>query len=394
MSAPKPSTRRVAVVYHFFAHYRAAVMRTLCASERFHFVMVADEAAPARLAMKLWTDYPPDRFVRARCMHLGGPFMLQLGLVRLALRRDLDAIIYLGNPFWPCTWLSAALARLCGKRVLFWTHGWVRRHRGLRRWICFLFYRIAHGLLLYGHVAKMIGIEEGFAPERLYVVYNSLDYDAQRAARQAIAPQRLRDVRHELFPGSDRPMAICTTRLVPVRRLDLLLEALALLKADGHPVDLLLVGDGPERDALTRLAAERELSVHFFGACYDESRLAELVMAAHVTVAPGKVGLTAMHSLAFGTPVITHGDADNQMPEWEAIIPGRSGGLVKHHDVADLAGCIRRWTAASRSEGSDRAACHAVIDRFYNPRFQRRVIERALDGLPADDLFWMHERDG
>ena len=56
-----------------------------------------------------------------------------------------------------------------------------------------------------------------------------------------------------------------------------------------------------------------------------------------------------------------------------------------------LAAVIKRWTATRYPDESIRAACHEIIDRFYNPAFQRRAIERCLDGLPADDLFWMRD---
>jgi glycosyltransferase involved in cell wall biosynthesis len=171
----------------------------------------------------------------------------------------------------------------------------------------------------------------------------------------------------------------------------LLIEAAARLRGEGFPVALLLVGDGPERAALEQLAKERNVPAHFAGACYDEAQLARFTMASNVTVAPGKVGLTAIQSLAFGTPVVTHDDISDQMPEWEAIIPGRNGSLFRKNDVAALADSMRPWLAAPGVDAAIRAECHRAIDRFYNPDMQRRAIERAVEGKPADDLFWMRE---
>ena len=39
-----------------------------------------------------------------------------------------------------------------------------------------------------------------------------------------------------------------------------------------------------------------------------------------LTVSPGNIGLTAIHSLSYGTPVCSHSNFNNQMPESEAII--------------------------------------------------------------------------
>lgn len=378
------------MVYHFFAHYRAAVMRQLLDSPMHDYVLVGDRQ-PTDPSIKPWDIPPTVPLIAAPCRQPMRGLMLQRGLVRLALRGDIDQIIYLGNAAWPSTWLSAAVARLMGKRVWFWSHGWTRPEAGfkdqVRRW----FYKLAHGLLLYGHVAKNLGVAKGFAPESLYVIYNSLDYEAQKQARSRVTDQRLDELRKQLFDQPDRPVVVCTTRLTALRRLDLLMRALDLLTREGHHVNLLLVGDGPQREPLKQMARQLRLGVNFFGPCYDEQALAELVMCAHATVAPGQVGLTAMHSLAYGTPVITHDDVDEQMPEWEAIIPGQTGDFFTRGDVRDLAEVIQKWTQSPRPPREVQECCFRVIDRFYNPDFQRVAIERAINGKPADDLFWLKE---
>ena len=55
--------------------------------------------------------------------------------------------------------------------------------------------------------------------------------------------------------------------------------------------------------------------------CYNEEANAELLYNASVCVCPAEVGLTAIHSLLFGTPVVSNDNFDEQMPEFESIIP-------------------------------------------------------------------------
>jgi hypothetical protein len=109
-------------------------------------------------------------------------------------------------------------------------------------------------------------------------------------------------------------------------------------------------------------------------------------MISAVTVAPGMVGLTAMQSMAYGTPVITHGDFDNQMPEAEAIVPGVTGDFFERGDVADLARVLRKWTTAPRPEGQVQSACIRCIEERYTPEFQARIIDAAVSGVPAGEL--------
>ena len=381
---------KVAVVYHCFPHYRAAVMRALLASSEHEYWLVADDHNDD-LSIKTWEVENTSRFLLAPCRKLVSSFLLQRGLLKLGWHRDWDAVVYLGNPYFLSTWISAALARATGKRVLFWTHGWNRSETGIKATLRNCFYKIAHGLLLYGHTAKSVGLAKGFSPAKLHVIYNSLDYLFQRREREGVDPASLPKLKEELFGDASCPMIICSARLTASCRFDLLLHAQALLKAEGHIVNVLLVGDGPERRALEEMAQRLNVPVRFLGACYDEAKLARLTMAAHVTVSPGKVGLTAIQSLAFGTPVITHDDYETQGPEWEAILPSRTGDFFRRGDVEDLSRVIKRWTISSQPDLKCRADCFQLLERFYNPTFQRRAIDRAVSGAPADDLFWMKE---
>src|SRR5262249_57148805 len=103
----------------------------------------------------------------------------QGGAVRIALDPQFDVIIFLGSMWHLSTWVAAVLARLSGKRVLMWTHGVLRREQGLRGYMRRAFYRLAHGLLLYGFRARDLLGADHFQAEQLYVVYNSLDVPAQ-----------------------------------------------------------------------------------------------------------------------------------------------------------------------------------------------------------------------
>ncbi len=384
-------SRRVAVIYHFFPHYRAPVVEALARSSVAHFTFVGDDheylhsIEPAKLSERVDFRLAPTHLLLK-------PFMWQWGAITQAVRPEFDTVILHSVPHWPCTWIGGLLARMLGKRVLFWGHGYLYRPRGLKGLVRRIFYAIAHEHLFYGMLSKAYAIELGWKPEKLHVVFNSLDVDLQVRIRERRGRSGLAKTRKELFGESATPVVICTTRLTAMRRIDLLLHAVARLNRSGTPVNVILLGDGPERVALERLAAELNVKVHFEGACYDEERIAELVLASNVTVSPGKIGLTAMHSMIYGVPVVTHDDIDDQAPEFEAIIPGKTGSLFHAGDVNSLAEVIRHWVQVPEPAPEVRIACQGIIERLWNPDYQRRVIERAVTCGPADDL--LSCRDG
>ncbi|HQY87981.1 MAG TPA: glycosyltransferase family 4 protein, partial [Tepidisphaeraceae bacterium] len=388
-TCPNPQSKlmNVALVYHNFAHYRSAILMELWKKGRHRYTFVSDLTDHHNPSIKPWElprDLPHKRLHTRRFLK---KLWWHSGVVSMARSKDFDALILLGNANWPAFWLAAIFGRLSGKRVYFWTHGWTHRDGRITGFIRKTFYSLAHGMMVYGHFGKMLSIDRGLDPLRIHVIYNSLDYAEQIKTRASVTEADLIETRRSIFNDIDTPIAICSTRLTQQRRLDILFEAVSRLRLRNQKINVLLVGDGPERANLEALAKQLEINVHFFGACYDETTLARLTMAANVTVAPGQVGLTAMQSLAYGTPVITHDDYLAQMPEFESIVDGETGSLVKRDDVDSLTHALELWTRSRFVDESVRNNCHAVIDRFWNPVIQRILIERALEGEVADDLY-------
>jgi Glycosyltransferase len=142
-----------------------------------------------------------------------------------------------------------------------------------------------------------------------------------------------------------------------------------------------LVGDGAELEALQEVSRALGLEgrVWFHGACYKPEKLAQLFEWADVVASPGNVGLTAIHALRHGTPVITHDNPLRQMPEAEAIRDGENGALFAEGDPADLARTLTEWFERHpQKTDALRARCKNVVNERYNSRSQAQRILEAL----------------
>lgn len=367
--APRP---KVDVVYHFFPHYRAPVLRKLANSRKFDFRFWG-----ATESFEGINAFPGDASVHIHPLKMkssGSTYFIS----GYSISKDTRALIVLGNPNIPQTWAIAAGAKLLGKKVAFWTHGWLRPESPLKAWIRNLYYGLADLVLVYDERSQDLAQESGFPRHKVRPIYNSLDWDAAQAHWGALSPATAASVRESFKIDADRNLLICTARLTSLCRFDLLIEAMAILKAKGRDTTLLLVGDGPERDRLHALSEERQVDVRFLGAIYDEAELSRLIYSADVTVSPGKVGLTAIHSLTYGTPVITHGDRNGQMPEVEAIEAGRTGMFFENGSATSLATAIDDYFANAQSRDAAREHCRDVIRSRYTPDVQRKLIEDAV----------------
>lgn len=371
----------VNVIYHHFPHYRAPVMRELTRNGRhsYRFWGSHDDVEGVKA-------FKGDGEVVINPLHfyLRGRVWVLKGYAKAVLDSSADVIIVHGSPAMPAAVIISLIGRVTGKRIMFWTHGWLRRRPPRIARMRNLFFRLADKVMVYAERAVDIAVAEGFPEGRVCPIYNSLDYDrAQDSLRKVEAETSISDRPQAMFNDPGRPLIICTARLTSICRFDILLYAANILKSEGRPVNILLVGDGPERDALEKLSESMGLSVNFYGSCYDEDELARLIYWSDITVSPGKIGLTAMHSLTYGTPAITHGDLDAQMPEVEAIIPGVSGLLFKRNDPVDLAKSISTWLENYSSNPSGRLGvrfdCQEIIKNKWNPVNQRNCIELAID---------------
>ncbi|MDE7159361.1 MAG: glycosyltransferase family 4 protein [Muribaculaceae bacterium] len=270
-------------------------------------------------------------------------------------------------------WLFVLLKALFfpKKRIFGWSHGWYGRegkwHRRLARWRM----KGMDGMFVYNERARRLMIEGGIPEEKVFTIYNSLDYDCQKKLREELPPS---DIYRRHF-GNDHNVIIFIGRLTAVKRLDMMLRAVTDLKKRGEDYNVVFIGNGTEKGNLQKLASELEVPAWFYGACYDERTNAELVASADLCVSPGNVGLTAIHTLTFGTPVITNDDFNHQMPEFESIVPGVTGGFFKAGDEKSLADEISRWFAAHPDRQAVREACYAEIDGKWNPENQMRIIK-------------------
>ncbi len=376
-------SRRVAVVYHYFAHYRRPVVFDLISAGKHHYEFLGCDHSFGS-GIKIIEDFPEGRFRKTRGWMIG-PMLIQPAAVIAAIGTRYDTLILLGDSKWPTTWLAAIIGRARGKRVFFWTHGWLREERGLQRRFRDAFYKIANGLLLYNHRAKDFGVGHGFDKDRLHVIYNSLNTDAQRGVRDTISQEQAQAAREEYFPErADCPILTTVTRLQPDKKIEMLIDAAAELEARGQHVNVLIVGDGPIREQLEERARNAGVSAHFTGAIYDERALGRMFKAADLTIMPGAIGLLVMHSMVYGTPVITHNNFDNQGPESEAIIEGVTGGFFEEGSVESLAAAIEQWIKSPKKLAGGKEQAKDMIDRFYNPQAQVALIDRAVDGKQAE----------
>lgn len=300
----------------------------------------------------------------------------QTNVVRFIFKKKYTHYLMLGDERCLSTWVFLFLSLFFPKKkIYFWSHGAYGKESRLKNFIQRLFWSFADGAILYGNYAKNVMSCSGFNTKNYYVVHNSLNYTYQLSLRNT-------DLTSSVFRkhfGNDNPVLIFIGRLTKVKNLDMLVDAISILKNKNEFYNLVLVGEGADENVLKAKVCSLglESQIWFYGACYDEKINAKLIYNADLCVAPGNVGLTAMHTMVFGTPVISHNNFAWQMPEFEAIHPNETGDFFEYKNTDSLASTISNWFFAHKNDRAEvRNACYHEIDTQWNPNFQIKVIKK------------------
>lgn len=384
---------KCAIVYHYLASYRQPIFMELMKSTNIEFTLYSGKNSEInihKINIELANKKISDGGLRWEFLKntwiFNKKFLWQSGLVNLSVFGKYDSYIFLGSPYHLSTWFAVIIVRLRGKKAYYWMHGVYKDKPRVHDFLKLkLFYKLPNGFFLYGNRSLSILRKYNVKPyNNMHVIYNSLNYVVSAERRSLVSEISIFNFRVKYFKTALEPVVVFIGRVNSIKRIDMLIDAQSALEnsIDKVKFNILIIGDGEERTKLERQITKLGLQdhVYFFGEVYDEKIISEILMYSDVCVNPGEVGLTAIHALSYGTPVISHDNLNIQMPEVEAIIPGLTGDLYGYGNVQNLAESINKWLLLNPIKTHEvMKACFSVIDNYYNPNYQRKIIEKVLN---------------
>jgi glycosyltransferase involved in cell wall biosynthesis len=161
---------------------------------------------------------------------------------------------------------------------------------------------------------------------------------------------------------------LMVSALVPYKRIDLAIDASLL-----NRVPLRIVGDGPERDRLLKLAAAKQADVAFLGTRSNEE-VRDLYRRAAAVLLPGEedFGIVPVEAQACGRPVVALGRGG----ALETVVDGITGVLVHESSAHAFADGIAR----ARQTSFDPAVIREHALRFDAAVFARS-IQSAIENM-------------
>lgn len=232
--------------------------------------------------------------------------------------------------------------------------------------------RLAHHGNLFLCASKFIRdrvLALGFPRERVQVHYIGVDVSAITARPS----------------NEERPVILHVARLVEVKGTAYLIRAFARI-ANHHPkVRLQIIGDGPLREELARLAFSCGVrsQVIFMGAqphlcTLAAMRAAQVLVLPSVTARSGAaegLGMVLLEAAATGVAQI--GTLHGGIPE--AVEDGKTGYLVPERDIDALADRLERVLKDAELRRSMGAAARQMAEVRFNLKHQCAALEDIYD---------------
>ena len=304
---------------------------------------------------------------------IGGFLWWQKGILKVLFREDYDTVIFLGDMKIVSNWVGILICKLKGKKICFWSHGIYGNEKGFKKNIRLFFLSLADDLLLYENKAKNLLIQNRFSKDHLHVIYNSINLKEQTKVYQKLLKIK-KHVKKQKFHN-----LIFFGRLTKVKKVELLIPTLFKLNQNKVKYILKIFGEGPEKQYLKLLIKHYQAEEYILleKETFVEEEIGKLFFDSDMLVSPGNVGLNAVHALCYGTPVLTHNNFRNQMPEHEVIEENRNGCFHLENDIDNIAEKIEDWFK-NQHQGYSREKARKALIKNYNPDTQVRIFEEIL----------------
>jgi glycosyltransferase involved in cell wall biosynthesis len=377
------SRGKVAILNHgYLPHYRVRLYELL--AERGGFEYVVFHGAPPS-----WVGTPelkgpfafPQRRVNNSEFRIGPLTLVYQPVIREIMTGGYDAVVITTESKFIANLALVLLGKLRGFSVLYWGFGY-HPQRGSRESdvpnpvmhrvttaIKKGFTSLSDGFIAYTKSGAERLMESGYPRERTFFVQNTIDMSEQFRLWEAERNTDPQAIRREFGLLPDSTVFTFIGRLVPIKRVDQLIEAVRRINASKlsrRPVEAVIIGDGMCMDDL-KAQAKDVPGIHFLGHKPPNDEVARCLKVSAASVVAGMVGLVANHALAHGCPVITR-ELDTHSPELEYIEHDRNG-LIIPGDMDAFAGTLARL----------------ADDEAWQARLARGALE-TRDGLRMDDM--------
>ena len=278
--------------------------------------------------------------------------------------------------------LIAVWRRFGGPKLALWGHGINRNtasSSAAGEWWKKLMLRQSDWFFAYTSGVAEDVIDMGVPQGQVTDLHNAIDTRQLSGFRDAITDDQSAKTRSDLGLG-DGPVGLYVGSLYKEKALPSLVEIGEQIRSIIPEFELLIVGDGEERQALESLERSRPW-LHILGTLFAEE-LAQVASVASLMMIPGWVGLVVLDAGALRLPIITSDRQDHSV-EIDYVTDGVNG-LVCPVDETAAAAMISELLRDSDRLARMTAASRKLADETTIENMASRFTQGILDCLAQE----------
>ncbi len=268
-------------------------------------------------------------------------FCWQAGLLSWLRQARPDVLVVEANPRLLSNYAGVWLMKKWKRPVVGWGLGvldwdapkWVLF---LRLLVLRLYCRQFDVFITYSSKGARNYQQLGIPKEKIFIAHNAVAGTNVEKVLKKIkqSPELIAHWKKE-WGLSEKPIVLFVGRLIPEKEVNHLIEACARL---GEICEVVIVGDGPERENLEALAEKSPTKIKFLGHQTGEP-LSLCFAASDLFVLPGLGGLAIQEAMGYGKPVIV---AIGDGTQADLVHHGKNGFLVEPGDIPGLSQTIEK----------------------------------------------------
>ncbi|MCK5171737.1 MAG: glycosyltransferase family 4 protein [Bacteroidales bacterium] len=362
---------KVILLEPVLAHYRKDVFESFLKSKDFNFEIVAGRSYQGINSLK---GNEKSLFSHASFKLFNHTFYFLKGAIKFIYSKKPSIIICTGVDFHLIHTLIIYLIHriLFRKKFYWWSHATTGNQGRVGYLMRKLIYKTSSGILSYNREGRDNLLLMGINDKKIKVVNNSLNKEDYGY------------LNHDIFKNNndnDKFTILYSGRITKAKKVDLLIKALGLIKEKNlFDFKCYIIGDGNLEQCI-KLAKEFCIDdkIDFVGAKYGKEARSYF-LDSDLFVYPGGIGLSILHSMSFGVPVITTNNTDLHFPEFELLQQGYNGELYVDESYEDLANKIVEWKGKLNDSKDFYAknCINRIKEMGYLPDI---MVEKVLDFL-------------
>ncbi len=277
-----------------------------------------------------------------------------------------DAVFIYGNPRLLSNIALSFFLKLARVKVIVWGQAHTSGANALLEKIRLAWWRQFDAVFTYNDNEAEHLTQMGFASKPILGMNNGLDQEIIDLEKKCWTDTRLAEWQSIHLDKCSLTILSCA-RLTTKNRFDLAIQGMKRLKDQGINFSWVIIGDGTEAQRLKHKVEILGIdNVYWKGAIYEEEALAPWFLSADIFLHPSAIGLSLLHAMGYGLPVITHENHRTQMPEFCALENNVTGLTYEENNPRALADAIMELAQAPNKRKKMGEAAVEKVRKFYN----------------------------